>query len=336
MHDEVDARTRRDIYFEKSDWKKFCLSEIYGAEKNTWNVSSRLDLAQDSACKSLENTAKCNKDAGGVTNCVPEFYCYRIKALKRIPADKKIIWQYWADGFDSPNIPELVKVCLRSVEKHTPQYLLFRLSDENLNEWIEMPCWLYKKKTIMSKAHFADLLRCMLLSLYGGLWLDASVFLTGEIPEYIFKENFFMYRRDDSEKDRIYWESTFANYFCWSPQFAVRSLIGVMYAKDKCKVVSDFASILLAFWEHNDRASDYFFFQILIEEYFRKHPESEPKIFNDTVPHLLRQYINENPAPGYSFSDILRKTTVHSLNYKSDVACRNLLDLFPEYRKYLN
>ena len=79
---------------------------------------------------------------GGVTNCVPEFYCYRIKALKRIPADKKIIWQYWADGFDSPNIPELVKVCLRSVEKHTPQYLLFRLSDENLNEWIEMPCWL--------------------------------------------------------------------------------------------------------------------------------------------------------------------------------------------------
>ena len=65
MHDEVDARTRRDIYFEKSDWKKFCLSEIYGAEKNTWNVSSRLDLAQDSACKSLEKTAKCNKDAGG-------------------------------------------------------------------------------------------------------------------------------------------------------------------------------------------------------------------------------------------------------------------------------
>ena len=88
---------------------------------------------------------------GGVTNCVPEFYCYRIKALKRIPADKKIIWQYWADGFDSPNIPELVKVCLRSVEKHTPQYLLFRLSDENLNEWIEMPCWLYKKRPLCQK-----------------------------------------------------------------------------------------------------------------------------------------------------------------------------------------
>lgn len=75
--------------------------------------------------------------------------------------------------------------------------IALRLLKEFLNEWIEMPCWLYKKKTIMSKAHFADLLRCMLLSLYGGLWLDASVFLTGEIPEYIFKENFFMYRRDD-------------------------------------------------------------------------------------------------------------------------------------------
>ena len=116
----------------------------------------------------------------------------------------------------------------------------------------------------------------------------------------------------------------------------VASAIGMAVFSPLFLSLIHISSILLAFWEHNDRASDYFFFQILIEEYFRKHPESEPKIFNDTVPHLLRQYINENPAPGYSFSDILRKTTVHSLNYKSDVACRNLLDLFPEYRKYLN
>lgn len=73
-----------------------------------------------------------------------------------------------------------------------------------------------------------------------------------------------------------------------------------------------------------------------MEEYFKRHPESMPEIVNDTIPHLLRQYINGNPVPGYSFSDILQKTTVHSLNYKNDVACENLLTLFPEYRRYLN
>ena len=96
-----------------------------------------------------------------------------------------------------------------------------------------------------------------------------------------------------------------------------------------------FARMLLAFWKSNDHSPDYFFFQILIEEYFKRNPESLPRIVNDTIPHLLRQYVNEMPAPNNSVSDILRATTIHSLNYKNDVCCKNLLFLFPEYGKYL-
>ena len=73
----------------------------------------------------------------------------------------------------------------------------------------------------MSKAHFSDLLRCILLSLYGGLWFDASVFLTGDIPSYIFKSDFFMYRRDNSEEYKEYWENTFSYYWGYSPDFLV-------------------------------------------------------------------------------------------------------------------
>lgn len=89
MHDEVDARTRRDIYFEKSDWKKFCLSEIYGAEKILGTLAPGWILRRIRRVRALKIQRNVIRMQGGVTNCVPEFYCYRIKALKRIPADKK-------------------------------------------------------------------------------------------------------------------------------------------------------------------------------------------------------------------------------------------------------
>lgn len=261
-----------------------------------------------------------------------------IYAKKTALNDKPIIWQYWAQGMNYKGTPDLVKICLKSIEEHAENYTLIRISDETVEEYIHIPVWLREKTAKMSKAHFSDLLRCILLSLYGGLWLDASVFLTGEIPQYIFKNNLFLYRRDDSELDKKYWESTFAYYFGWQPDFLVRTLIGIMYAKKDTtgqKVASDFACMLLTYWKNNDQAIDYFFFQIMIEEYFKQNPEMMPETVNDTIPHLLRQYINEKPVPGYSFENIVHQTTLHSLNYKSDVACKNLLALFPKYSECL-
>lgn len=283
----------------------------------------------------IKKQKRCQTELKWLVERVSDQLLSEIKPQKSLDNTQKV-WQYWAQGFDSSNMPDLVKVCLNSVEKHTSGYTLIRLSDENLNEYLEIPEWLKNKMSIMSKAHFSDLLRCVILSLYGGVWLDAAIFMTGSIPQYIVKDGFFMYRRDELEKHKSYWENTFAFYFGYSSEFSVRSLIGIMYAQKRNTVITDFATMLLTFWKNYDCPPDYFFFQILIEEYFKKYPKSLPIIVNDTIPHLLRQYVNEMPAPDYSVTDILRKTTMHSLNYKNDVSCKNLLSLFPEYKKYLN
>lgn len=153
----------------------------------------------------------------------------QIRPLKDFDS-QKIIWQYWAQGFETSDMPDLVRICLNSVEIHKQEYRLIRISDENIYEYIEIPDWLKSKVAKMSKAHFSDLLRCVVLSLYGGLWLDAAVFLSGNIPEYITKNEFFMYRRDVREKNKHFWEDTFAYYFGYSPEFLVKSLIGIMYS----------------------------------------------------------------------------------------------------------
>lgn len=42
----------------------------------------------------------------------------KFKRKANLPTNERIIWQYWAQGYDSETLPELAKICLSSVEKH--------------------------------------------------------------------------------------------------------------------------------------------------------------------------------------------------------------------------
>lgn len=250
-----------------------------------------------------------------------------IKTLVELPKDKKVIWQYWAQGTE--NVPPLVRICLDSVDKYAADYHIIRLSDSNLENYIEIPDWLKERKSQMSAAHFSDILRCMLLSAYGGLWLDASTLLTGNLPDRLFKYDFFAYQRDPSEIHKKYWENSFAYYWGWDKNFHVNILIGIMYAKAGNQVISDMATMLYAFWKNNNKTPDYFFFQILFDIYIKKNKEKNCPIFNDCVPHMLRQVINAE-YPYLSVHEILKKTSIHSLNYKNPKAADNLRTLLAE------
>ena len=255
-----------------------------------------------------------------------------IKALVDLPKDKSVIWQYWAQGME--NVPPLVRICMESVDKYaTPDYQIICLSDDNLADYVEIPDWLEKRRASgqISVAHFSDILRCMLLATYGGLWLDACTLLTGKLPEMLFKYDFFVYQRDPSEPHKKYWENTFAYYWGWDKDFRVNILIGIMYAKAESKVILDITAMLCAFWKSHDKAPDYFFFQILFDLYIEKNRDLNCPVYNDCVPHMLRQAINEE-YPYLSVCEILEKTSVHSLNYKNPRAAGRLLELLAGIR----
>lgn len=253
-----------------------------------------------------------------------------IHALQTFSDDKPVIWQYWAQGLD--NVPPLVRTCMDSVDRWAAtDYRIIRLCDENLAEYIEFPDWLKRRKRQITVTQFSDILRCMLLSVYGGLWLDACTLLTGKLPNMLFRYDFFAYQRDFSELYKSYWESTFAFYWGWNENFMVNILAGIMGAKPNSKVVSDMTAMQCAFWKKNDTAPDYFFFQILFDLYIKKHKELNCPIYNDCVPHMLRQVINGS-YPYMSVPEILNTTTIHSLNYKNPNALSKLHALLAEMR----
>ena len=223
----------------------------------------------------------------------------------------KIIWQYWAQGYD--NVPKVVRECLDSVDKYAADYTIVRLSDENLSEYLDIPEYVQAKQASYSIAHFSDLLRLMLLTVYGGIWIDATILLSGVIPETYLLEDLFVFLRNPYEPNQKYWRNTYAYYFGWSKGFKVNMLNSFIVAKKGNKTISDLCNLMLLWWKEQDSIPDYFFFQILFDSYA---PKDVCPLVSDTLPHYLQQSINDPKFNLMSREEILKNIPIHKLSYK--------------------
>lgn len=234
---------------------------------------------------------------------------------KKIFETDKIIWQYWAQGYD--RLPETVRKCIDSVDKYSGEYTVIRLTDANLEEYLDIPEYITEKRAVYSYAFFSDLLRVMLLSVYGGLWLDATVFLSGQIPQEYADYDFFLFQRDPLEPNKDYWENVYAYYYCWRKEFRVNMLSSIFFAKKGSEVVSSLASLMMKWWREHDDVPDYFFLQILFDVLIKgKYAGMNCPIVSDCKPHYLQQSIND---PKFSIMDretILSTIPMHKLTYK--------------------
>lgn len=235
---------------------------------------------------------------------------FEIAARKDLGTDR-IIWQYWAQGYEQ--VPEVVRTCLDSVDRWAGDYKIIRLSDANLAEYIAIPTFVQQKRKVFSVAHFSDLLRLMLLKAYGGVWLDATVFLSGPIPALYADQELFFFRRDPAEPHYKYWQNTYAYYFGWARGFRVNMLNSILFAKTGNKALADLCDMLLLWWKTHDRMPDYFFFQILFDVY--GYPTAMPLV-SDTLPHYLQQSVNDPSFTLMQHHEILATIPLHKLTYK--------------------
>lgn len=259
---------------------------------------------------------------------------YNLRPKKSI-GDKRVIWQYWGQGFDEQNLPPLVKLCFQSVDKYygnDVNYEIIRLSDNDISQYLDLPEAIIKKFRDSYKVFFSDLVRCCLLSVYGGCWLDATIFLTGRMKELYWEKDFFVYQRDDTEKNKKYWENAFAYYYGWYPGFKVRMLNSIIFSRRNNMIITKMRNLLLFFWTTHDRIPNYFFFQILYNELINNnsHYYVVP-VESDCLPHYLQQLINDPYFEIASFDEIVKLTTVHKLTNKAAGAYEKLVTLINGY-----
>lgn len=241
---------------------------------------------------------------------------YDFKPLKKFK-DDKIIWQLWFQGYD--NAPQLVKRCFDSVQKQMgDEYQIIILDEKSISEYIALPpfVWDKLKQGALSKTFFSDLLRVCLLATYGGVWIDATIYLSGKIPATWLSQDFFALQRSlVPPQDYKAWQS-FSAYFIWDKDFKVRFLSSFISAKAHQPIITALQDILLAYWERENKLIHYFalhfIFELLLQD--KRYAKLNCTITNDTDAHLLQLHAKE-PFSESLWQEIQRTTPLHKLTY---------------------
>lgn len=128
------------------------------------------------------------------------------KALEKNYTDKLLpiqrdstIWVCWWDGAEYA--PELVRSCINSILKNADSHPVKIITRDNYRGYVNIPLEIIKKweKGYIGAANFADILRCSLLYKYGGIWLDATIFMSGGFPEELYGRNFYSFKRHQAD-----------------------------------------------------------------------------------------------------------------------------------------
>ena len=105
----------------------------------------------------------------------------------------KIIWTMWQQG--EAQMPETVKASVKTIKDFAKRNgcEFHLLTDKNLEHFVNIPKDItekYKKKEL-SAAHYSDIVRFSLLYQYGGIWMDATLFVSPYATLEMFEGDFF-------------------------------------------------------------------------------------------------------------------------------------------------
>lgn len=224
--------------------------------------------------------------------------------------DSQIIWQYW----ESPDgsIPPLVQACLNSVDKFRGSRKRILLNPDNIKEYVDIPeiFWELRKKGFIKTAFFSDILRTCLLLQHGGLWMDATVLLTEELPENIFKLDLFVFQNDlKIDLDGL----NMASYF--------------LAAKAGNNILAETLSAMEAYWKENRFLVNYFTFLhafTMVTQATKENKEIFEKLpFFSYLPVQRFQSELLKPFEEKRWEQIKKISGVHKLTHKQSVLTKD-------------
>ena len=213
------------------------------------------------------------------------------------------IWQYW----ESPDgsIPPLVQACLNSVDRYKGNHERILLTPETLKNHVEIPEIFIKlkEKGVIKTAFFSDILRTCLLIQHGGIWMDATVLLTEDLPEFITEADLFVFQNDlKIDLDGL----NMASYF--------------IAAKPENRILKQTLSALEYYWKENNFLVNYFTFLHTFTMVTQKNKDLFAKVpFFSFLP--VQQFQGEllKPFNAGRWEQIKKMSGVHKLTHKQSV-----------------
>lgn len=208
-------------------------------------------------------------------------------------------FQYWNKGIE--NAPDIVKACVHSINKFEPEIKHIILDDKNLEDWVEIPSYIYdlKREGKIKIAQFSDIIRSCLLAQRPACWVDSTILFGGKTPSYVKENDFFMYKGINKTPEQF----RGANYF--------------IYSKKPNSLLIQLQNAILNYWAENDFLVSYFthphYISLLAD--INKDIWGKIPIVDENLTLLLSKILF-NRYNEEEFKQIMEKCPIQKLTYK--------------------
>lgn len=168
-----------------------------------------------------------------------------------------VLWVFWWQGEDAA--PEIVKICIRSMRKHSGDARLQVVDSFNYREFVPVSEGMEEKLRCgqISLTHFSDYYRMALLEHQGGIWIDGSVFVQRALSGSVFEKPLFTMRNPGQEKHNI-------SDWNWT--------VGVLGGWKGNTLFSACRRLLEMYWQDHSFPVDYFIFDYFIKLVYESCP----------------------------------------------------------------
>lgn len=219
---------------------------------------------------------------------------------------RECIWVLWLQGEE--NAPQLVKKCISSIRKHANGHPVILLTADNITEYVHFPEYIQKKyaKGIITNQNYSDLIRFYLLSHYGGLWCDATIFITAPLPQEIFLYDFY------SGKQHVY--SEIADFVPDGKWCAF-----LLESKPGNNITTLEYELMLHYWKDEEHLVDYYLVDYIMDYLYRHNEECRKLI--DKVPYnnqdIFKVVDNLNVnVSSHEFENLIQNNVFQKLSWR--------------------
>lgn len=226
-------------------------------------------------------------------------------AKKKDFGEKIPIFVMWGQGKES--MPEWCKACYNNLNQILPDSAeLIFITYDNYLSFIDIPQDIIGKfkKGYICHANYSDIIRYTLLATYGGGWIDAAIYLTGNIFDIAFQYDVYTPRFNIEGK-----KMEDASRGRW--------VGGVWFSKSSNILFKYVSEVLVAFWEKHNKALDYLACDYIIWTAYNNIREIRQSI--DSIPpnnkniRLLNSYFEEEFSQEL-YESILQEQKIHLVN----------------------
>lgn len=217
----------------------------------------------------------------------------------------RIIWSMWWQGTD--NMPDIIQKCTRSIRENLPDGFEYIVLDRNnISDYFDFSSNLKQKieSGAVSLTHLSDIIRFSVLSRFGGLWLDATMFTARTIDDQFLRMNFYTARMPAIKIGSV---------------SSGRWMLPCWYSAKNEQIPKCISDILTTYWDKEECQIDYFLTDYVVNTLYLGSSSVRTQI--DEMPqdgtHIFDLDCEMNkPYDKVRYDEIIDSSQFHKINWK--------------------